>query len=331
MNQTKDCVDFKAGSISNLLMAMYLIAFVLGLIFNLLTVWPTIRQVCSKNVLGVYLLSLSLSDLLYILTMPLWIYYYHKEHTWTLNPALCKLAGFLYYSNMYTSIYFLCCISIDRCLVVTFPLRVKEFRRCRYAWLICCLICIIVMSLHSLVLKADNQADVLKNGTCYETYPLTERLAFFNFLRVGIGFLLPLLVIAVCYFQILRRVQKSPGVEEQDKRKIKLLSLGVIAIFSICFAPYHILLLVRSTVFESVDRSKYCRFEQAQHLYFTFTLALSSLNSVMDPLLYVLVSNGIREDLWLCWRNRLMFWRTQNMLDITKFRTKTDPTFLETA
>ncbi|KAI4885874.1 hypothetical protein NFI96_009845 [Prochilodus magdalenae] len=280
-----NCVDIGVDPVSNLLMSIYIIALVLGLIFNLLTAWPIVLQIRSKNVLGVYLLSLSVSDLLYILTMPLWILYYHNNHKWTLGEHMCKLSGFFYYSNMYISIYLLCCISIDRCLVVTYPLKVRAFHRFRYAWVICGLIYIIVMCLHSLVLYTGTAKE---KDRCYETYPMTKQIAFFNFLRVCIGFLLPLLILAVCYWQILSKVKKSTGVDEQSKRKIKFLSVGVIAIFSICFAPYHILLLARSIAFNRMDPKAYCNFEQAQHFSFSCTLALSSLNSVFDPLLYVL-------------------------------------------
>ncbi|XDV32674.1 hypothetical protein PO909_003424 [Leuciscus waleckii] len=228
-----------------LLMSIYIIAFILGLLFILVTIGPIIQQICRKNVLGIYLLSLSVSDLLYVLTMPLWIYYLSNNHKWTLGQGLCSLAGFFYYSNLYISIYILCCVSIDRCLAITFPLRVKAFRRQRYAWIICGLVYIFVMALHCLVLYLDKLPDPLDDGDqrCYETFPMTEPIAMFNLIRVGIGFLLPLVIITVCYCLIASKVQQSRGVHEQGKRKVRLLSIGVIAIFSFCFAPYHILLM----------------------------------------------------------------------------------------
>ncbi|XP_053507913.1 G protein-coupled receptor 184 isoform X2 [Ictalurus furcatus] len=301
----KTCVNFEISPISDLLVGIYITALVLGLVFNLLTAWPIIQQVRRKNVLGVYLLSLSISDILYILTMPLWIIYYYNDHNWKLGPDLCKLAGFVYYSNMYISIYLLCCISIDRCLAVTFPLKTKTFRRFRYAWIISGVIYIFTASLHILVILMDKVTDPLdKHGRCYETFPMTERVALFNLLRVVIGFLLPLLVLAVCYFQIFRKVQESVGLDDQGKRKVKLLSVGVITIFSVCYAPYHIQLLIRSIAYNYFKVEDYCKFEQGQHFYFSGTLAMTSLNSMVDPLLYVLVSNGMRESVRLCCRTK---------------------------
>ncbi|XP_062843363.1 G protein-coupled receptor 184 [Trichomycterus rosablanca] len=300
-NQT--CVRIENSPISDMLMAFYIVAFVLGLVFNLLTAWPVIQQVRGKNVLGVYLLSLSISDVLYILTMPLWVHYFHNDHQWKLGPNMCKLAGFVFYSNTYISIYLLCCISVDRCLAVTFPLKTKTFRRYRYAWVTCGLIIVFIISLHVVVAIMDEVNEPLdKHLRCYETYPMTRQVALFNLLRVVIGFILPLLVLAVCYWQILSKVKLSVGLDEQGKRKVKLLSMGVLGIFSICFAPYHIQLLVRSVAFFRLDCADYCSFEQAQHFYFSGMLVLSSLNSVVDPVLYVLVSNGMRKSVVLCCR-----------------------------
>ncbi|GAA6090037.1 G protein-coupled receptor 184 [Tachysurus ichikawai] len=305
VTQNLMCVDIKDSPVNDLLIGIYITALLLGLVFNLLTAWPIIQQIRKKNVLGVYLLSLCISDVLYILTMPLWIIYYYNDHRWTLGLDLCKLAGFVYYSNMYISIYLLCCISIDRCLAVTFPLKTKTFHRYRYAWLISGLIYIFTASLHVLVILMDKVTDPLDEyERCYETFPMTERVALFNLLRVVIGFLLPLLVLAVCYFQIFRKVKESVGLDNQGKRKVKLLSVGVIAIFSVCYAPYHIQLLIRSIAFNCFHFNDYCEFEQAQHFYFSGTLAMSSLNSVVDPLLYVLVSNGMRESVRFCCRTK---------------------------
>uniref|UniRef100_W5NMH4 G protein-coupled receptor 184 n=1 Tax=Lepisosteus oculatus TaxID=7918 RepID=W5NMH4_LEPOC len=288
------------GPISNVLMSIYIVVFVIGVLANLLTLGPIIQQVRSHNVLGVYLLNLSISDLLYIFTMPLWIYYYHMDHKWGLGHFACHLAGFLYYSNMYVSIYLLCCISIDRCLAVTYPLRAKAFRRSRYAWLVCLSVAVCVMGLHLIMILVNHKEDG-QNKRCYESYPLTTAIARFNFLRVAFGFLAPLVILIFCYTRIFHKVRRS-SVEDRGKRKVKLLSIGVIVIFSFCFAPYHILLFLRTLVF-SLYKEGSCTFENHVHIYFTTSLAMSSLNSVVDPVLYMLVSNGILEDMrHFCWQ-----------------------------
>ncbi|XP_059186638.1 G protein-coupled receptor 184 [Centropristis striata] len=307
---TSVCVKIEDSAISDFLMSVYILAFITGLIFNVLTLGPILQQVRRQNVLGIFLLNLSLSDLFFIFTMPLWMNYYRHDHRWKLGVTSCSVAGFVYYSNMYISIFLLCCISVDRCLMVTYPLRSKSYRTSRYAWTQCIAVYVVVIALHIMVLVNDNLKDAHdeknNNDRCYETFPMEGPVALFNLLRVGLGFLLPLLVLAVSYWRVLATVGQSPGLSAQAKRKVRLLSFGVIGIFSMCFAPYHILLLTRSLVFYNSDDvlpfGNYCQFEQKMHFYFSCTLALSSLNCVVDPVLYVLVSNGVREDVKMCWR-----------------------------
>ncbi|XP_061734595.1 G protein-coupled receptor 184 [Nerophis ophidion] len=298
------CVKINDSTVSDLLMTTYIVAFVLGLTFNVLTVSPIWQQVRKENVLGIFLLSLWLSDMLFVFTMPLWINYYRQDHRWKLGVTSCSVVGFFYYSNMYISIFLLCCISVDRCLVVTYPLRSKTHRTSRCAWAQCAAVYVAVMALHVVVLVNDNlpdaHDDAYSNDRCYETYPMQKRIAFFNLLRVGAGFLLPLLVLAVSYWRVLAIVAQSPGLNAQVKKKVRLLCFGVIGIFSLCFAPYHVLLLARSLVFYTREHAGYCQFEQRMHLPFSCTLALSSLNCVMDPVLYMLLSNGVQEEVKMC-------------------------------
>ncbi|XP_040902478.1 G protein-coupled receptor 184 [Toxotes jaculatrix] len=311
-NSTNVCVDIGQSSISDLLMTVYILAFILGLIFNVLTLGPICQLVRKQNILGIFLLCLSISDMLYLFTMPLWINYYRQDHRWQLGVLSCSVAGFIYYSNMYISIYLLCCISVDRSLVVTYPFHFKTRRTPCYAWAQCIIIYVVVAVLHIMVLIYDNlkdaHDDMNHNDRCYETYPLQKPVALFNLIRVGVGFLLPLLVLAVSYWKVLATVDQSPGLSAQAKRKVRLLSFGVIGIFSVCFAPYHILLLTRSLVFYNSDSTDpggtYCLFEQKMHFFFSCTLALSSLNCVVDPVLYVLVSNLAQGEVLPCWKKQ---------------------------
>ncbi|XP_044185473.1 G-protein coupled receptor 4-like [Thunnus albacares] len=308
-NSTQQCVDIGASAISDLQTAVYILVFLFGLIFNVLMLGPIFQQVQRQNVMGIFLLNLSLSDMLYLFTIPLWINYYRQDHHWNLGVTSCSVAGFFYYSNMYISICLLCCISVHRCLLVMYPHRSKTHRTSYYTWAQCAIVHVVVVVLHILGLiynLTDAYDEKNNNDHCYETYPMQRPVALFNLLRVGFGFLLPLLVLTVSYWKVLATVGQSPGLNAQAKRKVRMLSFGVIGIFSICYAPYHIILLARSLVFYQSDNTQpdgsYCQFERRMHVFFSCTLALSSLNCVMDPVLYVFVSNGVQEEVTLCWR-----------------------------
>jgi hypothetical protein len=63
----------------------------------------------QRNELGIYLINLSVADLLYIATLPLWIDYFLQHDHWIHGEESCKLFGFIFYTNIYVSIAFLCC------------------------------------------------------------------------------------------------------------------------------------------------------------------------------------------------------------------------------
>lgn len=50
-----------------------------------------------RNELGVYLLQLTLSDLLYLASLPLWLQYIFQGDDWRNTEWLCQVCGFLLY------------------------------------------------------------------------------------------------------------------------------------------------------------------------------------------------------------------------------------------
>uniref|UniRef100_UPI00398E75DC probable G-protein coupled receptor 132 n=1 Tax=Pristiophorus japonicus TaxID=55135 RepID=UPI00398E75DC len=295
-NQTLCEIDFRQNSVE--LAAMYGVIFIVSFTVNLLTLWPIILQVKQKNTLGIYLLSLSISDLFYVLTIPLWVVYYYNGHQWSLSWAACYFSGFMFYSNVYISVFLLCCISVDRYLAVVYPIESQSFRRPSKAVQVSLLIFLTIFALHLPVLLGSiiqDGAHEEDNQTCFEHIPLIKPVAITNYFRFVAGFLVPLAVLIVCYQRICKGVKKSSTLGTEQKAKVKRLSIAVILIFVVCFAPYHIILLLRTIIFTLMDCS--CYFERNSHLYFNISLALSSFNSAVDPILYVLVSDSVKKDL----------------------------------
>ncbi|XP_069765559.1 probable G-protein coupled receptor 132 [Narcine bancroftii] len=318
-NETLCGIKFGENSIP--LAIMYSITFAVSMTMNCLTLWPIILQVKQRNVLGIYLLSLTISDLLYTLTIPLWVIYYSNHHKWMLGKAGCYLAGFIFYSNIYISILLLCCISVDRYLAVVYPMKSQGLRQPSVAVKVSVLVFLLVFTLHLLIICAtfsDSLPD-MPSSTCFEHIPLVKPVATANYLRFSIGFLLPLLVLIVSYQRIFKGIRKSLTLQPEQKAKVKQLSVSVIIIFLICFGPYHIILLFRTINFSLMTCT--CHFERKILLYFNISLALSSLNSAVDPILYVLVSDNAKKDLR----------KTFTKLRYTGFRKKLSsgpPTFL---
>ncbi|MCJ8736930.1 hypothetical protein PDJAM_G00017960 [Pangasius djambal] len=114
----------------------YILALLVGFPTNAYSLYHAWLQLRARNELGVYLLNLTVSDLLYLASLPVWLQYIFYEDNWVYSELACRVCGFLLYDNIYISISFLCCISIDRYLAVVYPLRFSALRTMKAAALV---------------------------------------------------------------------------------------------------------------------------------------------------------------------------------------------------
>ncbi|XP_005950226.1 probable G-protein coupled receptor 132b [Haplochromis burtoni] len=277
------------------LVLLYSAVLLVGLPANLLTVLLTGLQVRRKNVLGVYLCSLSVCDLTYLGTLPLWAIYVNSGHRWPWSSAFCKLTGYIFFNNMYISIFLLCCVSFDRCVAVVYSLESRGLRRQRHAAFVVLAIILVVAIGHAPVFTMKEGATEGSHH-CFEPSQSSAMVTGFYYARFVIGFLLPLLLLVVTNRGILANVQRSTGLQSAQKRRVRQLAVGVVVLFLVCFAPYHIILLVRGIIFHFPWLDN-CSFQKAMYTPYTISLGLSTINSAVNPILYVLSSNNIRKDL----------------------------------
>ncbi|XP_042292678.1 ovarian cancer G-protein coupled receptor 1 [Thunnus maccoyii] len=271
---------------------VYILVLLIGVPSNLYSLYHAALQLKQKNELGVYLMNLTVSDLLYLASLPLWLQYIFQDDNWSHREWLCQLCGFLLYENIYISIGFLCCISLDRYLAVVHPLRFTSLRSMNAAWLVSGIIWLkeiavgVVFFRHKVLSK-----DGKNQSVCFEHYPMQEWEYPINIYRFTIGFMFPLAILSISYLCVLRAVGRSAGTQPDQKMRIRQLVSSTILIFLVCFSPYHIFLLVR-TIME-----RNCDFIAGIFNYYHLSLLLTTLNCVADPALYCFVSESARRGL----------------------------------
>ncbi|KAM3861143.1 LOW QUALITY PROTEIN: putative G-protein coupled receptor 132b [Diretmus argenteus] len=280
------------------LVLLYSVVLAVGLPANLLTIYLTWLQVRRKNVLGIYLWSLSLCDLMYLSTLPLWAYYVSGGHWWPWSSMACKVTGYIFFNNMYISIFLLCCISCDRYVAVVYAVESRGHRRQRLAVAITTMIVLVVAMGHIPVFTMREGDAASGERRCYEPSQSTATVTGFNYARFVIGFLIPLAVLVFTNRAVLANVQASTGLRPEQKERVQYLAVAVVALFLVCFTPYHIILLLRAIIFHfpQLDEGR-CHFEQRVYTPYTISLGLSTFNSAINPILYVLSSNNIRKEL----------------------------------
>lgn len=293
------------------LVVLYSTVLVVGLPANLATVYLTFLQVRRKNVLGIYLLSLSLCDLTYLLTLPLWGVYVSSGHQWPFSSLACKVTGYVFFNNMYISIFLLCCISADRYVAVVYAVESRGLRRQRLAAAICVAVWLVVALGHMPVFTMREGEAGRGARHCFEPGQSTASVTGFNYARFCVGFAAPLAVLAGTNRAILANVQASTGLRPCQKEKVRYLAVAVVLLFLVCFGPYHIILLMRAITFH-FPQQETCHFENRVYTPYTISLGLSTVNSAVNPILYVLSSDNIRREIargLASLRDRTVFWQ----------------------
>ncbi|XP_026790295.2 probable G-protein coupled receptor 132 [Pangasianodon hypophthalmus] len=277
------------------LLVLYGIVLIVGVPANIVTVYLTFLEVQRKNVLGIYLLSLSVCDLMYLGTLPAWAVYIHHGHHWYLGSLACKMTGYIFFNNMYISIFLLCCVSVDRYIAVVYSLKSRGLRQMKLAVIVTSVVVVVVALGHMPVFTMAEGETETKQKRCFEPGQNTATLTAFNYARFVIGFFIPLCILLVTNRAILSMVQASAGLNSEQKIKVRYLVLAVILFFLVCFAPYHIILLLRAVSFHFSERP--CTFDITLYSPYSISLGLSTLNSAMNPILYVLASDNMRKEI----------------------------------
>ncbi|XP_029453656.1 ovarian cancer G-protein coupled receptor 1 [Rhinatrema bivittatum] len=270
---------------------VYVFVFVVGFPANCLSLYYGYLQIKARNELGIYLCNLTVADLLYLFSLPFWLQYVLQHDNWTYNELMCKICGFLLYENIYISIGFLCCISIDRYLALVHPFRFHKLRTMKAAIFVSAIIWTKEFLTSFFLFKhGEVTKDPESHVVCFEHYPIKSWEHTINYYRFFAGFLFPIFLLLFSYYCILRVVRKSHGTQAKKKIQIKQLVLSTVIIFLVCFGPYHVLVVVRS-LFENN-----CAFAAQIFNVYHFSLSLTCFNCVADPVLYCFASESTYKD-----------------------------------
>uniref|UniRef100_A0A3P8RZH4 Opioid receptor, delta 1a n=1 Tax=Amphiprion percula TaxID=161767 RepID=A0A3P8RZH4_AMPPE len=107
--------------------ALYSVICVVGLLGNVLVMYGVVRYTKMKTATNIYIFNLALADALATSTLPFQSAKYLMNN-WPFGEVLCKLIIAIDYYNMFTSIFTLTMMSVDRYIAVCHPVRALEFR-----------------------------------------------------------------------------------------------------------------------------------------------------------------------------------------------------------
>ncbi|CAL8262338.1 unnamed protein product [Lota lota] len=266
---------------------LYLLAFCVGLPANLLALWVLVLRT-KKLPSTTLLINLTAADVLLLLVLPFRIVYHLKGNDWVFGEPFCRLVVATFYGNMYGCNLCLTLVAVDRyvALVHPFGARVLRSRRTSLYMNLAVWTVAAAAMVPLLVSQQSYVLDKLQITTCHDALPAQQQKTYFMPYFTALftlGFLLPFLVMVYCYSAVLRTLVAAG---KQYGHAVRVTAL-VLVVFLVCMLPSNVLLLL--TYADSVlDK-------EDMYLPYTVSLAVSTLNSCIDPFIFYYVSDEFRE------------------------------------
>ncbi|KAM6908915.1 prostaglandin D2 receptor 2-like [Xenentodon cancila] len=281
----------KINSLNLFTISLHGMVSTIGIIENLIILTVVAFHV-RRSVISIWILNLAASDLLTTVSLPFFTLYMARGNTWTLGRTFCCIHSSIFFLNMFVSGFLLAGISMDRCLMVLKPVWVHNYRNIKLVSKICAaiwamaVICTIPFYMFRDIIPTPSGRIL-----CYYNYKLfpphnqydmkaleNQRKQGLAFMKFFLAFLIPLFIIIFSYIAVSTRLARRGC--QRSFRFVRLV-VAVVVSFFICWAPYHIFILM-----EILTTS-----ENPVHQFANRALPVGAtigfFNSVLNPILYV--------------------------------------------
>ncbi|KAM5291953.1 C-C chemokine receptor type 3-like [Ctenodactylus gundi] len=266
------------------------LVFVPGLLGNTMVVLILIKYQQLRNTTSICLFNLATSDLLSSLTIPFWSNHLVNDR-WIFGRSMCRLLSMFYFLGLYSEAFFIVLLTVDRYLAIAHAMSALRVRTVTFG------VVTSVVTWSLAVLAALPEIifhDFSGKSFCTTTYPKNEEVIWLRFRALRMNVLdlaLPLLVMGICYSEIIKTLLRCP-----DQRKytaIRLICI-IVVVFSIFWAPRNLVFLF--CAFENILRESR---EQLQRmdLALLMTKLVALIHYCINPVIYAFVSENFQQHL----------------------------------
>lgn len=279
-------------------MVVYIIVFVFSIAGNGVVMFVVCTMKKSRTSTDIYLMHLAIADFLFCLTLPFYAAYGHFG--WVFGDFLCKLLSGFQEVSVYSGVFLLACISVDRYFAIVRATRRLSSRHmlvkviCGIVWLVAG-----VLSLPVAIKKESIYDDDLGVGICYEniTGESSEHWRIsIRVLRHTAGFFLPLVVMTVCYSWTVVTLYHT---RNHRKYKVMRVILAVVLAFIICWLPHNVSVLIDTLMRGGSLPEGSCETRYRVEMMLEVTQVLAFMHCAVNPVLYAFIGEKFRNQLLL--------------------------------
>ncbi|KAL1271233.1 hypothetical protein QQF64_030249 [Cirrhinus molitorella] len=283
----------------------------------------------SRTVTESLIASLALADLAFVMTLPLWAAYTALGYHWPFGHVLCQVSSYIVALNMYASVFSLTGLSVERyCVIMRKHANGSKQRRTtrRAKWIVGSVWLVSgILALPALLLRTVREVDLVAGDDgegqdghafyclCDMDYSslissdldpaAAEQAELMWSAALGLkstllGFLLPLVVLLLCYGWLGRLLSRhfslGPRPDHTRQRRLLRIIITLVLAFFLCWLPFH----ANKTLSAMVELGILpfsCSFDQWLVAAHPYSICLGYVNSCLNPLLYACCDPAFRK------------------------------------
>ncbi|NP_001001621.1 C-C chemokine receptor type 1 [Sus scrofa] len=277
---------------AQLLPPLYSLVFVIGLIGNILVVLVLLQYKRLRSMTTIYLLNLAISDLIFLFTLPFWIDYKLKDD-WIFGDHMCKLLSGLYFIGLYSEIFFIILLTIDRYLAIVHAVFALRARTITFGIITSIVVWVLAILAAVPGFHFSKTQWEFSHFTCSLHFPYENLTNWkrFQALKMNIlGLVLPLLVMIICYTGIIKILLRRPN--EKKSKAVRLIFV-IMIIFFLFWTPYNLTVFV--SAFQESLFTDQCRQSRQLDLAIQVTEVIAYTHCCINPVIYVFVGERFRK------------------------------------
>ncbi|MBN3284480.1 MO4L1 protein, partial [Polyodon spathula] len=261
-----------------------------------------VSQGRKKSSINFFILNLAVTDFQFVLTLPFWAVDTALDFSWPFGDAMCKIILSITVMNMYASVFFLTAMSITRYWSVASALNNRSRRMsCSVKW-ISLLLWVSATVATAPTAIFSTVTNVAGEKLCLLKFPADQYwLALYHLQKIMVAFVIPMLILSICYLLLLRFIRQKGMNNNNPKRRSKVTKSVTIVVLSffLCWAPNHAITFWGVLVkFNEVNWDK--TYYMVHTYIFPVTVCLAHANSCLNPILYCLMRREFRK-IWDEW------------------------------
>ncbi|XP_034005486.1 P2Y purinoceptor 4 [Trematomus bernacchii] len=142
----------------------YSFTFLFSISLNSIILFRSFRRTKRWNASLIYMVNLASTDFMYGLSLPFLVASYVMRDRWVFGDFMCRLVRFLFYFNLYCSIFFLTCISVHRYFGICHPMKVITLETKKAVKSTCVVVWVVVFALTCPIFRFAQTGHVTRFG-----------------------------------------------------------------------------------------------------------------------------------------------------------------------